>query len=81
MDNRCIEVFKLLKLELSSTEVLAPYDPRFPLKIDCDAKPYGVEAVLSHKYPDGSKLPIAYASRTLSSAETNYAQIEKKLWR
>ena len=77
-DNRCIEAFKLLKLKLGSAEVLAHYDPRFPLKLDCDASPYGVGEVLSHKYPDGSKLPIAYASRTLSSAETNNAQIEKK---
>ena len=67
-----------MKLKLGSAEVLAHYDPRFPLKLDCDASPYGVGAVLSHKYPDGSERPIAYASRTLSSAETNYAQIEKE---
>ena len=34
--------------------------------------------MISHVYPNGTKRPIAFASRTLSMAEQNYAQLEKE---
>ena len=74
----CNKAFRLLKEKLASAEVLARYDVNLPIKLDCDASAYGIGAVLSHTYSDGSEHPIAYVSRTLSPSEGNYAQLEKE---
>ena len=76
--NKCEQSFKAAKEALLSTSVLAHYDPSLPLKLAGDASPYGIGAVISHTMPDGSERPIAFASRTLSNSERNYAQIERE---
>ena len=60
----CTNVFQKAKKQLSSAPVLARYDPQLPLQLAGNASSRGVDAVLSHKYPDGSERPTAYASRT-----------------
>ena len=74
----CKIAFKRAKQELASSKVLAHYDIKLPIKLAADASSYGVGAVISHVYPDGTERPIAFASRTLSMAEQNYAQLEKE---
>ncbi|CAC5392405.1 unnamed protein product [Mytilus coruscus] len=63
---------------LKSASVLVHFDPKKKLILACDASPYGVGAVLSHKMDDGSDKPIAYTSRTLTSAEKYYSVLEKE---
>ena len=77
-DELCEEAFQLAKQSLASSRVLVHYDPTLPLKLAGDASEYGVGAVLSHVCPDESERPVAFASRTLSSSERNYAQLEKE---
>ena len=63
-----------LKQILSCQPVLKFFDPAKPVKLQVDASKSGLGACL---LLDGH--PVAYASRSLSSAEVNYAQIEKEL--
>ena len=73
----CEAAFKQAKEKLVSSKVLVHYDPKLPIKVTADASAYGVDAVLSH-VTDGNECPIAFASRTLTSSECNYAQVEKE---
>ena len=63
---------------MCSADVLIHFDPKLPILIECDASPYGVGAVLSHQLPQGGARPVAYASRTLTEAERNYAQFDRE---
>ena len=70
--------FLWAKEVLSSEQVVVHYDPQKPLILSVDGSPYGIGAVLSHLMEDGTERPVEFASRTLSSAEKNYVQIEKE---
>lgn len=55
------------------------YDGAKPPILLCDASPYGLGAVLSHVIGNSEERPIAYMSRTRSSAEQKYSQVEEGL--
>uniref|UniRef100_A0A673ZPX2 ribonuclease H n=1 Tax=Salmo trutta TaxID=8032 RepID=A0A673ZPX2_SALTR len=76
--DRCEEAFKKAKTALAQSEALTHFNPNLPIQLACDASPYGVGTVVSHIMPSGEERPIAFASRTLSKAESNYAQLERE---
>ena len=59
------------------SDLLVHYDLGKPIKLRCDASPYGVGASLSHVIKDGTERSVAFSSRTLAPAEKNYAHLEK----
>ena len=71
------EAFNSAKNSLSSLPTLTHYSSNQPLVVSCDASSYGIGIVLAHP-KDGSMQPIAFASRTLSIAEKNYAQVDRE---
>ena len=73
----CDDAFWKCKQELMKNTVLVHYDPSKEILLACDASSHGLGAVISHVI-DGKERPIAFSSRTLTSAEKSYAQIEKE---
>ena len=69
--------FEAVKENLTTAGVLTHFNPDQKLILTCDASPYRVGAVISYQTLDGEK-PIAFASRSLSQAERNYAQLDKE---
>ena len=72
------KAFQASKEMLTSESCLTHFNSSLELILACDASPYGIGAVLSHRMSDGSERPIGYASRTLNNAEQNYSQLEKE---
>ncbi|PIK44829.1 hypothetical protein BSL78_18308 [Apostichopus japonicus] len=76
--NECEQAFMYVKTVLTGDKVLIHYDTTKTLVLSVDASPYGLGAIISHKLSDGTERPIAYASRTLSSAEKNMPKLIKR---
>ena len=70
--------FSELKKRLTQAPVLAHYDGRKPVRLITDASLYGLGAVLVQVDGDGNERPVRFASRSLSTAEKNYAQVERE---
>jgi hypothetical protein len=77
-DDKCLDDFYILKKALISAPIIQPPDWSLPFEIMCDASDYAVGAVLGQT-KDRKHHAIAYASKTLSGPQLNYATIEKEL--
>src|SRR3954469_21592188 len=76
-DEDCKEAFEILKKALITAPIVQPPDWNLPFEIMCDASDFVVGAVLGQRV--NKKLNVIhYASKTLDSAQKNYATIEKQ---
>ena len=77
-DEKCLEVFNILKKALISAPIMQPPSWNQPFEIMCDASDFVVGDVLG-QWKDKRLHVIYYASRTLDAAQLNYATTEKEL--
>ncbi len=66
--------FERLKHAITNAPILKYYDMNKEVTIQVDASPNGLGAVLLQE-----EQPVAYASRSLTQSQQNYAQIEKEM--
>ena len=78
-DGDCVEAFETLKKVLTFAPIAQPPDWNLPFEIMCGASDYVVGAVLG-KMVDKKLNVVQYASKTLDSAQRNYAATEKEFF-
>ena len=76
--SECTQAMETAKQLLTASNLLTHYDATLPRKLAADASQYGLGVVISHVLPDGVERPVPFASRSLSSNECNYSQIDKE---
>ena len=75
MEKPQIDAIGRLKEIVTSHAVLKCYDPTLPLRVRTDGSTEGLGAILERQV-EGIWHPVTCASRSLTSAETNYSSIE-----
>lgn len=77
-DGPCKETFDKLKMALTIAPVVKGPNWNLPFESMCDASNYAASAALAQR--DGNiPYSIAYTSRTLDAAQSNYTTMEKEL--
>ena len=72
------EACEELKLNLTSSPVLAFPEFELPFVVETDASSVGVGAVMAQRKEDRKVHPIQYASRKMTSAERKYSACERE---
>ena len=68
-----------LRRKLTTTPVIVHSDQRAPIKLETDDLKYICSGILSQQCEDGQSRPVAYRSKTMQDAESNYDIHNKEL--
>nr|GEX50283.1 reverse transcriptase domain-containing protein [Tanacetum cinerariifolium] len=74
----CVEAFQTLNRKLTEAPILIAPDLDFPFELMCDASDFAIGAVLGQRQ-EKHFMPIHYASKTMTEAESNYTTTKKKM--
>ena len=72
------DAIRALKNLVTQSPTLQYFNPKLPIRVSSDASTLGLGAMLEQKH-NNEWLPVAYASRSLTSAETNYCPLELEM--
>ncbi len=72
------ESFETVKGLIVNSAALALFNPELPTIVTTDASDYGMGGVLTQIHADNSERTVAFASRTLTTAERKYSTVEKE---
>ncbi|PIO77015.1 hypothetical protein TELCIR_00880 [Teladorsagia circumcincta] len=75
----CQSSFDHVKTIFQSDLLLTHYNPSLPIVVAADASNYGIGAVLSLQFPNGSEKVSYHAHQTLAPVQKKYRKIEKEL--
>ena len=73
-----IKAFDTQKKMVTETPVLEFFYPKLNVRVSADFSQSGLGAILEQEHLKNEWKPVAFASRSLSTAEKNYAPIEKE---
>ena len=74
----CEQAYQSILKAMTSVTALRPFDPDLKTILVSDAGPDGIAASVFQELKDGTWVPIDHASRSLTTCEKNYSQIEKE---
>ena len=73
------EAFNEIRTHLTSAPTLIHFNPQRPITIETDALSYVTAGILSQPAKEGKLHPVAYRSKTMTKAESNYDIHDKEL--
>lgn len=70
--------FNQIKEVVSTSPILTLFYPKCETVVSADVSSFGIGTILLQRQPEGEMKPVAYISKSMTTTEQRYAQIEKE---